>query len=110
MGRYVFREAMKGILNDSIRNRMDKDGATIPYLRSRWVQNEKEIRELIIEGRNNNTFHYINYHKLLGMIDQLLRGEVGNNRVGYRSLLSAISVLLLQKWQREGKIDVGIKC
>ncbi len=32
IGRYVFREAMKGILDDQVRNRLDKDGATIPTL------------------------------------------------------------------------------
>jgi hypothetical protein len=37
-------------------------------------------------------------------------GELKQKDYGLRAFQSPISVLILQKWQREGRIDIGIKC
>ncbi|MBN1415441.1 MAG: hypothetical protein JW973_10095 [Bacteroidales bacterium] len=111
LGRYLFRMAMKDILPDEIRLRIEKTGATIPNVMFRIVKDENNFRKLIEEGRINNKFHYVDYERLHWMIDQFKNAK--NNRkmnFGSKSFIAPISVLLLQKWQREGKIDVGIKC
>lgn len=110
IGRYIFRESMKGILIDKIRLRNDKSGAPIPYIKNLFIQDESKIRELISDSRTNNQFHYIDYDKLSLMLDQLLHDKRRYKRYGFRSVSSSISVLILQKWQRDGKLDIGIKC
>ena len=111
IGRYVFRQAMTGLLPDRIRNRVDKIATTVPNALYRILKDEKEIKELIAYGRENFKFHYVDYDKmewLLKQIELLKRGTKID--IGIRFFLNAISVLILQKWQREGKIDIGIKC
>lgn len=111
IGRYIFRIAMKGILPDSIRLRIDKTGATIPNVLYRVVKDESIFRELIEEGRKNNINHYVDYNKLHWMLDQFMSEAARKNlSFGAKVFLNPISVLILQKWQREGKIDIGIKC
>lgn len=109
-GRYLFRMAMEGILPEEIRLREDKTGATIPNVMYRIVKDERIFRELIEEGRKCNSFHYVDYNKLHWMLDQFKQKEKREKmNFGPRAFLSPISVLILQKWQREGKIDIGIK-
>jgi hypothetical protein len=58
-----------------------------------------------------NKFHYVDYAKLNWMVNQLNEKKDGKQiAFGIRAFFCAISVLILQKWQREGKIDIGIKC
>lgn len=110
-GRYLFRMAMKGILPEEIRLREDKAGATIPNVMNRIIKDEKIFRELIEEGKKSNRFHYVDYDKLHWMLDQFKHEEKRRKmNFGPRAFLSPMSVLILQKWQREGKIDIGIKC
>ncbi|MDF1573603.1 MAG: asparagine synthase-related protein [Bacteroidales bacterium] len=111
IGRHLFREAMNGILLDELRLRRDKTSATIPYVLYRVVKDESIFRLLIEEGRENNKIHYVDYDKLHWMLDQY-KSEISRNKMsfGTKVFLNPISVLLLQKWQREGKIDIGIKC
>ncbi|MBN1181840.1 MAG: hypothetical protein JXB49_06105 [Bacteroidales bacterium] len=110
-GRYLFRMAMKGILPEEIRLREDKTGATIPNVMYRIVKDEEIFRELIEEGRKYNNFHYVDYDKLHRMLDQF-KPEEKRRKMNFapRAFLSPMSVLILQKWQREGKINIGIKC
>ena len=109
--RYLFRMAMEGILPEEIRLREDKTGATIPNVMYRIVKDEGIFRDLIEEGRKKNRFHYVNYDKLHWMLDQFKHKEKREKmNFGPRAFLSPMSVLILQKWQREGKIDIGIKC
>lgn len=111
IGRYLFREAMKGILPEEIRMRDDKTYITIPNIYSRLIQDESKYREIIIEGKKNNRFHYADYKKLLQMLNSFRdKKNFERNEIGITPFLSTISVLILQKWQREGKIDIGIKC
>jgi hypothetical protein len=37
-------------------------------------------------------------------------GAIKQEDFNLRAFQSAISVLILQKWQREGETDIGIKC
>ena len=109
--RYVFRMAMKGILPEEIRLRTNKSVAAIPYSLSRLKKDEFKFRELINESKNKNRFHYVDYDKLLWMIDVFFDvGMRSDLSFGARAIINPISVLVLQKWQRDGKIDIGIKC
>jgi asparagine synthase (glutamine-hydrolysing) len=111
VGRILFRQAMKGILPEEIRNRKDKGGNTIPNVFIRVLKDEGLFRELIEEGRQNNQFHYVDYNKLHDMLDSFkAKGRSNKQQYSLRAFQSPISVLLLQKQQREGKIDIGIKC
>jgi len=110
-GRYLFRKAMEGILPDKVRLRIDKVGTTIPNVLARVVKDEEVFRELIEEGRSNNSYHYVDYDKLHGMLDTFKQfGDPKAYNFSPRTFLSPMSVLILQQWQREGRINVGIKC
>lgn len=111
MGRYLFRLSMEGIIPESIRMRTDKSGYTIPGVFARIVKDEEVFRDLIEEGRTKNHFHYVDYDKLHMMLDSFKKmGELKRQVYDVRAFQSAISVLLLQNWQRSGKLDIGIKC
>lgn len=111
VGRYVFREAMKGIIKEEVRMRPDKALATIPNAMTRLVQDESKYRDIISDGKKNNRFHYVDYNKMYEMIDVFKdKAKVKMAGIGFTPFVTSISVLVLQKWQREGKIDIGIKC
>ena len=111
MGRYLFRIAMKKILPEKIRMRTDKGGNTIPYVFARVLKDEKIFRKIIEEGRLKNHYHYVDYDKLDDMLDSFKKmGDLKQHDYGLREFQSAMSVLILQNWQREGKVDIGIKC
>ena len=111
MGRYLYRRAMKDILPEKIRMRTDKSGNTIPNVFERASKDAKLFRKIIDEGRLKNQYHYVDYPVLHKMLDTY-HGMKASKRKDYglRAFQSAMSVLILQKWQREGKIDIGIKC
>ncbi|MFW5656025.1 MAG: asparagine synthase-related protein [Bacteroidota bacterium] len=50
--RFVMREAMKGLLPESIRLRQDKSGATIPSVHSRYRKDYPEILQFLEKCRN----------------------------------------------------------
>ena len=102
--------AMKGILPEKIRTRTDKGGNTIPNVFARVLKDEKIFRELIEEGRSKNQYHYVDYDKLHEMLDSFKQtGDLERKDYGLKSFQSPMSILILQKWQREGRIDIGIK-
>lgn len=110
IGRYIFRKAMEGIIQDEIRLRNDKAEAAIPNILYRTVKDEALFRRIIQEGRIKNRFHYVDYEKLYWMLDQFKYRDKKKINFGLRAFLSPISILILQKWQREGRINIGIKC
>jgi asparagine synthase (glutamine-hydrolysing) len=111
MGRYLFRKAMEDILPEKIRMRTSKGGNTIPNVFARVLKDEEIFREIIAEGRTENHYHYVDYDVLNDMLDSFKKvGELKQQDYGLRAFQSPMSVLILQKWQREGKIDIGIKC
>lgn len=110
MGRYIFRQAMEGIVSDKVRLRQDKSGVTIPNIYSRIIKDKEVFVDLILEGQKYNKFHFVDYEKLIWAINQLGDGTRKGQKFRPRAFLSSISVLILQKWQREGTINIGIKC
>ena len=111
MGRYLFRMALEEILPEKIRMRFDKGGNTIPNVLARALEDEEIFRKIIEEGRLMNHYHYVDYNKLHEMLDSFKKmGDLKQRDYGLREFQSAMSVLILQNWQREGKIDIGIKC
>ena len=103
--------AMKDILPEKIRMRSDKGGNTIPNVFARVLKDEKIFRELIEEARLKNHYHYVDYDKLHDMLDSFRSpGKSTQQDYGLRTFQSPMSVLILQKWQREGNIDIGIMC
>jgi hypothetical protein len=109
--RYIFRKVLSSKLPDSICWNTEKESNTIPNIQHRFRVDEKKFRELIEEGRQNNSYHYLNYDKLHKMIDLLLTRDLGQ-RIDFapNAFFNHVKILILQKWQREGKIDIGIKC
>lgn len=112
IGRFLYRESLRGILPEKVRMRADKTGITIPNVIIRLLQDEMQYRNIITEGKLNNKYHYVDYEKLLYILNHFKttnKNEIASS-IAPRSFLNPISVLILQKWQREGKIDIGIKC
>jgi asparagine synthase (glutamine-hydrolysing) len=69
--KYIFREAMRGIVPDTILDRKDKIGFGTPELE--WlIKNKKKIFELI---KNSNDFNLINKEKSLLEIENIISGE-----------------------------------
>jgi len=110
-GRYVFRKAMEEYLPKEIQWRRDKVGITIPNLQYRIQKDIGLIKQMINEEINPNSFTYFDKKKMLKMARSIERRGKGRKICfGPRILIYAIQILILQKWQREGKIDIGIKC
>jgi asparagine synthase (glutamine-hydrolysing) len=69
--KYIFREAMRGIVPDKILDRKDKIGFGTPELE--WlIINKENIFELI---KNSNEFHLINKEKSLLEIENIISGK-----------------------------------
>jgi len=110
-GRYLMRQALQGRVPDDIRLRDSKFGVTIPNIQYRLHIDIDQYKKLIEEGRQNNRFHYLDYDKLKSLLETLSRTtDLSKVPFGQRIFFSSFSILILQKWQREGKIDIGIKC
>lgn len=111
VGRYLMREAMKDLLPDEIRLRNNKFGVPIPNISFRISQDREEYLKLIDEAEQNNKFHYLDYDKLRWQLEKLTdQKNFMRLRFGPRIFFSSMSLLLLQKWNREGKMNTGIKC
>ena len=109
-GRWIFRKVMEEILPQEILWEKSNLGTVIPYVHYLIIKDESIIRDIIEDGKNNN-FHFFNYKKLHWILDQLKERDFHRNmNFSGRNFLNSISILILQKWQREGKIDIGIKC
>jgi len=109
--RYIFRMAAKGNLPESILWRDDKSGFTVPNLHYRIKIDKDKIMELISESIENNKYHYTDYKKLIRIFEILMkRDESTRIEFGDIIFLNSLGILVLQKWQREGKMDLGIKC
>lgn len=111
IGRYIYRSTLNEFLPDEICWRQKEVFFAIPSVYYRVIKDEQSILEIIDDAIQNNKFHYIDCNKLKGLF--IRHRSIGSSFIkGFsnRNLLSAISVLLLQKLQREGKIDIGIKC
>ncbi|MBE0655109.1 MAG: hypothetical protein IH594_15005 [Bacteroidales bacterium] len=64
VNRYIYREAMKGIIPEKIRTRNDKTGTTVPTVLQRFVHDYSAITELIEKSVKQNPSRYLDYEKL----------------------------------------------
>jgi len=111
LGRYLMRKTMEGFLPDDVRQRTSKFGAPIPNIFYRFHMDKDEYVKLIDEAEANNNFHYLDYNKLRWQLDKLMdQKNFLKLSFGPRVFFSSISLLILQKWKREGKMKTGIKC
>jgi len=110
LDRYAYRQVLSDVVPDKIRLRLDKSGATVPSVISRLSLNESDYMSIIDEAEQNNTFHYIDYKRLKKMYKEITCKTRGRRIFAPMNFFNSISILILQKWQREGKIDIGIKC
>jgi asparagine synthase (glutamine-hydrolysing) len=110
-GRWIFRKAMEDLLPKEICWQKRKEGPVIPYVPDLFQPDEEKFRKLIDESRSQNKYHYIDYEKLNRGLNQLInRNKKTRFHGNLRIFRNSIGILILQKWQREGKIDIGIKC
>ena len=70
-GRYIIRKSMEGILPPGIQWRTDKTGTVIPSIFMRLKQDEESMRYLIEKARISPIKHYLDYDKLLIMLDRI---------------------------------------
>ena len=111
LGRYLMRRAMEGLLPEDVRMRTSKSGAAVPNIFYRFHMDRDQYFKLIDEAEERNNFHYLNYKKLRWQIGKLMdQKNFLQLSFGPRIFFSSISLLILQKWKREGKMNTGIKC
>ena len=110
-GNDIKLDELEDYLPQEISWRCNKVGQTIPNLYYRIQKDIKSFRELIYECRDKLDYHYFDYNKLEKMSFQIeKRGKEKRICFGPRIFTFSMQILILQKWQREGKIDIGIKC
>lgn len=63
--RYIFREAMKGILLEEVRLRNDKSGSTIPSVQTLFLRDFDKIEKFITQCKSELSNNVINYDELL---------------------------------------------
>ena len=88
-----------------------KMAVTIPNFHFRMHKDMDMFKHLIDESEKSLEYSYFNFNKLrvlLFLVEK--RGKGGQICIGPRLFVYAIQILQLQKWQKEGKIDIGIKC
>ena len=71
--RYLYREAIKGYIPDSIRLRNDKSGATIPTVRYRLNKDFKLI-ESILQNVSGEKAYYVDGNKSIQSMNEILSG------------------------------------
>jgi asparagine synthase (glutamine-hydrolysing) len=109
--RYIFRRSMEADLPNSICWRKDKGGASIPNSLHRFSYDFDKLDSIIRESNQQNKVHYVDYLKLSKLGSELIGFTKGQTpKYGPKTYINSIKILILQKWQREGKIDIGIKC
>ncbi len=64
-GRYLYRQAMEGLLPADIQWRNDKTGATIPTVWMRFYKDYEKVEDAIEQYRQTDQSHYIALDKLL---------------------------------------------
>lgn len=74
--RYPIREAMKGILPETIRLRNDKSGATIPTVFMRFTKDKHKIENIILKAKSNKKItKYIDIVKYEKWFKRNLQGD-----------------------------------
>lgn len=110
-GRYIYRKVLEDYLPDEICWRDEKSGSAVPSVQERFLIDVEDINTIINESEYANLFHYVDYDKLRLMVQKVVSRDQGRNTDFAPTILfNHLKILILQKWQREGKIDIGIKC
>ena len=73
--KYIFREAMRGIVPDEILDRKDKIGFSTPEYQ--WIVNNR--KELIESINTSNNINFINKEKVIGEIELVVSGKKSIN-------------------------------
>lgn len=107
--RYLFRAAMNDILDDRIRLIPDKFNAAIPNFRYRIVQDIEWFSEIVKDAEDNCNYNYLDFGHLNMFLKQIKKSTNRRRNLELIHFIKAIVVLLLQKWQRENRINIGIK-
>jgi len=96
-GRYILRQGTEGILPPEIRWRTDKTGVVVPSIFLRWKQDEEKIRRLILRAKESNIRPYIDYDKMLDMLDKVVhRDKDSKERINPQAFQSSVMLLLYQ--------------
>ncbi|MBS3770676.1 MAG: hypothetical protein KGY69_10500 [Bacteroidales bacterium] len=96
-GRYILRQATEDILPPEIRWRTDKTGVVLPSIFLRWKQDEEKIRRLILRAKESNIRPYIDYDKMLDMLDKVVhRDKDSKERINPQAFQSSVMLLLYQ--------------
>lgn len=99
--RYIYRQAMKGVLPEKIRTRNDKTGATIPTVQQRFMKDYDAIADLIKKAASKNSKHYLDYQKLLEWQERIKnRGFKDKIPANPGAFFNSLQILL---WQLEEK-------
>ena len=110
MGRAIYRDAMEGVLPEKIRLRNDKTGATVPTVQQRFLSDEERITALIQRSRENNSYHYLDYDKMLAWQERMRkRGFNDKLPANPAAFFNSLQILLLQEMEREGTFRSGIR-
>jgi len=76
--RYIFKEAIKNYVPNSVYLRTDKTGATIPNVLHRFMIDYDKIYNFLQSNRNGKAAEFINFNKMIGrmqLIKRLYNGE-----------------------------------
>jgi len=96
-GRYILRKATEGILPTEIQWRTDKTGVVVPSIFLRWKQDEEALRQLILRARERHINHYVDYDKMLEMLDRIVhRDKDSKERINPQAFQSSVMLLLYQ--------------
>jgi hypothetical protein len=91
------RKAMEGILPPEIQWRTDKRGTVVPLVFTKYKQEAPAMRELIEKARKSPIKHYVDYDKMLTMLDRLAGyDENTKERITPQAFQSSLMLLMYQ--------------
>ena len=96
-GRYIMRKAMEGILPPEIQWRTDKRGTVVPSVFMKYKHEAPIMRDLIEKARKSSFKHYVDYDKMLTMLDRLTGyDENTKERINPQAFQSSLMLLMYQ--------------
>ncbi len=95
--KYIFREAMKGILPELIKNRKDKVGFTTPQ--EKWVKENSQLFRREIEDSCNSLSEFIDKNLVLKWYDTSIKNQVS---FGYNFW----NIICFANWVKVYKVDL----
>jgi asparagine synthetase B (glutamine-hydrolysing) len=109
--RYLFRQAMEGILHDELRLKQNKIGSAIPSILSRIRKDQEVFRAILDDSKEKLSFSYSRIHLLEEFLKQLDNPNYKENTYIIHPLIfiKAVGILILQNMQKMGTIDINIK-